>query len=89
MFFDGASRTCPTSKSIARVWVVFVSPENHDLSHVFSLTKPCSNNVAEYNALPVGLQLAQQMGVQYLEAYGDFKLIINQIKGEYDVGYED
>jgi len=25
------------------------------------------------------------MGVRYLEAYGDSKLIINQVKGEYDV----
>jgi len=29
------------------------------------------------------------MGVQYFEAYGDFKLIINQIKREYKVRYED
>ena len=29
------------------------------------------------------------MGVQYLEAYGDSKLIINQVKGEYKVRHED
>ena len=29
------------------------------------------------------------MGVQYLEAYGDSKLIVNQFKGEYEVNYED
>ena len=29
------------------------------------------------------------MGVQYLEAYGDSKLIINQFKGEYEVHHED
>jgi len=29
------------------------------------------------------------MGVQYLEAYGDFKLIINQVKGGYEVRHED
>jgi len=51
--------------------------------------EPYSNNIAEYNALLIGLQLAQQMGVQYLEAYGDFKLIISQVKGEYEVHYED
>ena len=48
-----------------------------------------SNNVAEYNTLLIGLQLAQQMEVQYLEAYGDCKLIINQVKGEYEVCHED
>jgi len=29
------------------------------------------------------------MGVRYLEAYGDSKLIINQVKSEYKVHYED
>ena len=29
------------------------------------------------------------MGVKYLKAYGDSKLIINQIKGEYEVHHED
>ena len=28
------------------------------------------------------------MGVRYLEAYGDSKLIINQVKGEYEVRHE-
>jgi len=45
--------------------------------------------VAEYNALLIGLQLAHEMGVCYLEAYGDSKLIINQVKGEYEVRHED
>ena len=49
----------------------------------------CSNNVVKYNALLISLQLAQQMGVKYLEAYGDSKLIINQVNGEYEVRHED
>ena len=57
--------------------VIFVSPENHVLSRAFSLTKSCSNNVAEYNTLLISLQLSQQMGVQYLKAYGDSKFIVN------------
>ena len=59
------------------------------LPRAFSLTESCSNNVAEYNALLIGLQLAHGMGVRYLEAYGDSKLIINQVKGEYEVRHED
>jgi len=39
--------------------------------------------------LLIGLQLAQRMGIRYLEAYGDSKLIINQVKGEYEVCHED
>ena len=45
--------------------------------------------MAEYNALPIGLQLAHEMGVCYLETYGDSKLIINQVKGEYEVRHKD
>jgi len=73
---------------VAGVRVVFISPHNHVLLHTFSLIEPCSNNVSEYNALLIGLQLTRKMGVQYLEAYGASKLVINQIKGEYDVCYE-
>jgi len=89
MFFDGASRTDPTGKNIAGVVVVFVSPENHVLPCVFSLTESCSNNVVEYNILLIGLQFAQQIGARYLEAYGDSKLIVNQVKGEYVVCHEN
>jgi len=83
------SRTGPTGKIIAGVGVIFVSPENHVLPHAFSVTEPCSNNVAEYNSLFLGLQLTEQMGLRYLEAYGDSKLITNQVKGEYEVRHEN
>ena len=77
------------ARIIAGVGVVFISPQNHVLPRAFSLTKSCSNNVAEYNALLIGLQIAHGMGVRYLEAYSDSKLIINQVKGEYEVRHED
>jgi len=43
----------------------------------------------EYNALLIGLQLAHEMEVHYLEAYGDSKLLVNQVKGEYEVRHEN
>ena len=55
MFFDGESRTGPKGKIVDGVGVVFVSPYNHILPRVFSLIEPYSNNVAEYNALLIGL----------------------------------
>jgi len=45
--------------------------------------------VAEYNALVIGLQLAQEVGIQYLEAFGDSALIVNEVKGEFEVCHED
>ena len=55
MFFDGVSRIGPNGKIIVGVGVVFISPQNHILSRAFSLTESCFNNVAEYNALLIGL----------------------------------
>ena len=89
MSFDVALRMDLKGKIVAGVGVVFFSPHNYDLLHAFSLMEPYSNNVVEYNALLIGLQLAQWMGVKYFEAYGDFKLKVNQIKREYKVGHED
>jgi len=39
----------------------------------------------KYNALLIGMQLAEEIGVKNLEANGDSKLIVNQVHGEYEV----
>jgi len=62
---------------------------NYAIPRAFSLAKPCSNNVAEYNALLIRMQIADEIGVKNLEAYGDSKLIVNQVCGEYEVRHED
>jgi len=35
------------------------------------------------------MQIAGEIGVKNLEAYGDSKFIVNQIRGEYEVRHED
>jgi len=35
------------------------------------------------------MQLAEEIGVRNLKAYGDSKLIVNQVHGEYEVRHED
>src|SRR5436189_842593 len=89
MYFDGASRTIPRVGLVAGVGIVLISPQNHVISHAFSLTEPYTNNVPEYNALLIGLQLAHQLGVRMLQAYGDSELIVNQLHGEYEVRSDD
>ena len=44
---------------------------------------PCTNNIAEYEALLLGLQLLKQLQAQKVTILGDSELIIKQIKGEY------
>lgn len=79
MFFDGTSQAGPNGNMVAGVGIILVSPDNLVIHYAYSLKEPCSNNVAEYNALVMGLQLTRQIGADYLEAYGDSKLIVNQI----------
>ena len=64
LFFDGASRTGPQGHVIAGVGVILVSPQNYVIPRAFSLTEPCSNNVAEYNALLIGMQIADEMALK-------------------------
>src|SRR3954465_7576522 len=57
MFFDGASRVNPSGVLAADVRIVLVSPHHHVIPRAFTLTKPCSNNVAEYNILLIGMKI--------------------------------
>ena len=54
----------------------------------FVLSEPCSNNVAEYQALIASLQMALDMKILYLEVYGNSKLVINQLLTHYEVKHE-
>ncbi len=44
-----------------------------------------TNNVAEYRALLLGIELAGILGASELELIGDSELIVRQVKGEYKV----
>ena len=77
LLFDSASRTGPRGNIVVEVGVVLVSPQNYVIPHAFSLTEPYSNNVTGYNALLIGMQIADGIGVKNLEVYGDPKLIVN------------
>lgn len=65
--------------------VVLVSRQGYVIPRVFSLSEPCNNNVAEYNALLIGIKIAGDLGIRYIKAYGDSLLIINQVHGEFEV----
>lgn len=65
-----------------------MSPKKYVLPRAFSLSEACTNNVAECNALLIGMKIACELGTQHLEAYGDSMLIINQVRGEFAVRHE-
>ncbi|XP_012846872.1 PREDICTED: uncharacterized protein LOC105966841 [Erythranthe guttata] len=80
MYFDGASH-----REGAGIGVVFVTSNGEVSPHSFTLTQNFSNNVVEYQALILGLEMAVDIKQLNLEVYGDSKLVINQILGSYEV----
>ncbi|ONK57953.1 uncharacterized protein A4U43_C09F6000 [Asparagus officinalis] len=89
LYFNGVARENPSGPIVARVGVVLISPQNYILPRAISLTELYSNNMAEYNALLIGLDMAKELGVKHLEAYGDSQLIVSQLKGEYKIRNKD
>jgi ribonuclease HI len=49
----------------------FVTPDEAILPYSFKLTSAVSNNATEYEALIIGLEIAHNMGLNKLLAYGD------------------
>lgn len=76
MNFDGATRMNEFGEPTSSIGIMFYSPKMMYISFSCSLTKPCSNNVAEYNALIMSLVLALEAEIHILKVYGDSQLII-------------
>ncbi|XP_039156062.1 uncharacterized protein LOC120287353 [Eucalyptus grandis] len=64
-------------------WAVLISPEGQYYPVAAKLVVPCTNNISEYEACIIGLQLAIDMKVRKLQVYGDSALIILQTEGEW------
>ena len=52
-------------------------------NHSYKLNFQCTNNIAEYEALMLGLKLLKKVDAKQIMVRGDSELIIKQIKGEY------
>ena len=76
LYFDGAAR-----KLGAGAGVVFITPSRGLIPYSFSLLSLCSNNMAKYEALIIGLE----MHIDSLQVFGDSQLIIKQINDQYAV----
>jgi ribonuclease HI len=74
MFFDGAC-----TKESAGAGIVFISPSKKTSHLSFKLDFKVTNNIAEYEALLLGLNAAKEKGIRKLQAFGDADLIIQQV----------
>jgi ribonuclease HI len=79
---DGGARGNPGPAAIA---AVVQAPGGEVLAERGERIGRATNNVAEYKALLLGIELAAALGAPELELVGDSELIVKQVKGEYKV----
>jgi ribonuclease HI len=63
--------------------VVLISPVQEIISLSYKLEFEATNNVAEYEALVLGLRAAKDLGIKEISMFGDCELIFHQIRNIY------
>ena len=63
--------------------VYIISPIRYFKALSYKLTFECTNNVAEYETLLLGLNALKDMGAKIIEIFGDSELVINQVNDSY------
>src|SRR3954453_7657756 len=79
---DGGARGNPGP---AAVGAVVSSPDGDVLAGEGRYIGEATNNVAEYRALLLGLELARGLGAREVEVVNDSELVARQIGGQYKV----
>jgi ribonuclease HI len=74
LYFDGS-----VMKIGVGAGLLFISPLGEHMRYAVRLHFPASNNMAEYEALLCGLQIAIETGIKRLDVRGDLQLLINQV----------
>ena len=62
--------------------LVIVSSDRITIEKSLRLGFSATNNVAEYEALLIGIAMVQKMGEKVVEVLLDSRLIVGQVKGE-------
>ncbi|GJZ37176.1 reverse transcriptase domain-containing protein [Tanacetum coccineum] len=78
LFMDGSSCTDGFGAGL-----ILINPEGMEFTYALRFKFDATNNEAEYEALIVGLRIAEQMGVKNLQANVDSRLVANQVNGTY------
>jgi ribonuclease HI len=83
---DGGSRGNPGP---AAAGAVVSTPNGEVLDESAETLGVCTNNVAEYRALLLGLARAKELGAREVEVVNDSELIAKQVNGQYKVKHAD
>lgn len=79
---DGGARGNPGPAAVA---AVATAPDGTALGERADFIGEATNNVAEYKAIQLGIELARELGASELELVNDSQLVARQIGGEYKV----
>ena len=79
---DGGARGNPGPAAIA---AVVQDADGQVLQEKGEKIGRATNNVAEYRALLLGIEMAAALGASELELVGDSELIVRQVEGKYKV----
>jgi len=71
LYFDGGC-----SREGLGVGIALVSPDGEQLGMSFRPNFQCTNNIVEYKALLLGLNIAHNHKIKCLKIYGDSKLVV-------------
>jgi ribonuclease HI len=80
--FDGGARGNPGPAAVA---AVVATPDGDVVTERGEHIGDATNNVAEYKALILALELARELGAAEVDLIGDSELIVRQVRGEYKV----
>ncbi|XP_015970077.1 uncharacterized protein LOC107493500 [Arachis duranensis] len=83
LYFDGSKH-----KDGAGVGILIISPEGIPSEFLFKLKYPCSNNVAKYEALILGLEILISKGASEVQILGDSQLVLKQLSKEFKCNNE-
>nr|XP_025628487.1 uncharacterized protein LOC112721656 [Arachis hypogaea] len=83
LYFDGSK-----NKDGAGVGILIISLEDIPSEFLFELKYPCSNNVVEYEALILGLEILIEKGVLEVQILGDSQLVLKQLSKEFKCNNE-
>ena len=66
------------------IGLVLISPEKVIVDKSLRLDFSATNNEAEYEALLMGMAIIQRMGGKSVKVFSDSRLVIGQVKGEFE-----
>ena len=65
-----------------------ISPEKVIIEKSLRLDFSVTNNEAEYETLLMGMAMVQRMGGKSVKVFSDSRLVVGQVKGEFETKYE-